>query len=179
MGRMGRAGRGGVLVTAVAALVLLGTLTAGTVSAADEGVATRPGVVVGQGWTRQMLASINDLRTDAGATPLRLCARLTVAAQRHAREMATTGVFSHAGTDGGQYWNRIGSAGYRMRSAGENIAAGQLTPRDVMDAWRGSAAHYAVLTNPSFRHVGLGVALASTGDYPVYWVQDFASGGRC
>lgn len=179
MGRMGWARRGGVLVTAIAALVLLSPLTARTVSAADDGVATRQGAVVGQGWTRQMLASINDLRTSAGVPPLRMCARLAVSAERHAREMATTGVFSHAGTDGSQYWDRITSAGYRIRTAGENIAAGQLTLRDAMAAWRGSAAHYAVLTNPSFRHVGLGVAVASTGDFPVYWVQDFASGGRC
>ena len=170
--------RGGVLVAAATVLVLLSPITASTV-AADDGVATRQGVVVSQGWTGQMLASINSLRQGAGVSPLRLCARLTVAARRHAREMATTGVFSHAGVGGDQYWDRMASVGYRMASAGENIAAGQLTLRDAMDAWRGSAAHYAVLTNPSFRHVGLGVAVASTGDYPVYWVQDFAAGGRC
>ena len=170
---------GGATLAAAAVLVMLSSVTASAGVAADDGIATRQGVVVSQGWRAQMLVGINDLRRSAGVPPLRLCSSLTMAARRHAREMATTGVFSHTGAAGDQFWDRIASVGYRMLSAGENIAAGQLTERDAMDAWRGSSAHYDVLTNPSFRHVGLGVAVASTGDYPVYWVQDFATGGRC
>jgi uncharacterized protein YkwD len=170
---------GGATFAAAAVLVMLTSGTASARVAADDGIATRQGVVVSQGWRAQMLVGINDLRRSAGVAPLRLCASLTTAARKHAREMATTGVFSHTGAAGDQYWDRIASVGYRVRWAGENLAAGQLTERDALDAWRGSSAHYAVLTNPAFRHVGLAVAVASTGDYPVYWVQDFAAGGRC
>ena len=69
--------------------------------------------------------------------------------------MAGSGVFSHLGSAGDQFWDRMASAGYRMRTSGENIAAGQRAPWEVMKAWRASPAHYAILTNPAVPARGL------------------------
>lgn len=164
---------------AAAVLALLSTGTASTAAAADDGVANRQAVPVARGWPAQMLATVNDLRGRAGVAPLRLCPLLSSAARSHAREMARTGAFSHEGSSGDTFLDRMVAAGYRARTAGENLAAGQRTPTDAMAAWLASPAHYAVLTNPRFRHVGFALALAPTGEYRTFWVQDFAAGGRC
>ncbi len=168
------------VLIAAAVLVVLSPLLVGAASAtAGEGSATGRVVALAPDWQAHMLARVNTLRAEVGVRPVRLCAPLSVIAQRHAEEMAGTTVFSHAGPAGDQVADRIASVGYRMLTAGENIAAGQATPREAMRAWRESTTHLAVLTNPAFRHVGFGAAVTAVGDFPVYWVQDFASGGSC
>jgi uncharacterized protein YkwD len=136
-------------------------------------------VALKAGWQEHMLSRVNAVRVQAGVRPLRMCARLNASALMHAQDMASTGVFSHVGSAGDQFWDRMASAGYRMRASGENIAAGQGAPWEVMKAWRGSPAHYAILTDPAFRHAGFAMVTATTGPYRTYWVQDFAVGGRC
>ena len=65
--------------------------------------------------------------------------------------------------------------GYAAGGAlGENIAAGQQTPADVMAAWIASTGHRMNLENPAFRSIGVGVAIG--GPFGIYWVQDFAGG---
>ena len=39
---------------------------------------------------------------------------------------------------------------------GENIAAGQRTPQDVVDGWIASDGHCANLMNPNFEELGTG-----------------------
>jgi uncharacterized protein YkwD len=166
-------------VAAVGLALACPVATGSSTAAANDAGTARQSIALAPIWETHMLARVNALRSSAGVGPLRMCARLTSAAREHAEAMATTGVFSHAGPAGDQYWDRLASVGYRMQTAGEVLAAGQLTPRDAMNAWQGSAPHYAVLTNPAFRHVGFAFAVASTGEYSTYWVQDFATGGRC
>lgn len=55
---------------------------------------------------------------------------------------------------------------------GENIAAGYLTPTDVVDAWMQSETHRANIVNPEFTHLGIGVIFNDDG-YGVYWTQEF------
>lgn len=168
---------------AVGAAALLALLVAGTPAAAADGSSDGQrqdgGVVLRAGWQEHMLSRVNAVRARAGVPPLLMCPRLNASARVHAQGMASSGVFSHVGTAGDQFWDRMASAGYRMRASGENIAAGQRAPWEVMKAWRGSAAHYAILTDPTFRHAGFAMATANTGPYRTYWVQDFAAGGRC
>ena len=175
---MGRWGRSAV---AAALLALLAALTTGTppAIASGGGAVARGDIVLRADWQERMLMRVNAVRAQAGVPALRMCPRLTASATSHAQDMAGSGVFSHLGSAGDQFWDRMASAGYRMRTSGENIAAGQRAPWEVMKAWRASPAHYAILTNPEFRHAGFAMAVATTGDYRTYWVQDFAAGGRC
>jgi uncharacterized protein YkwD len=166
---------------AAALIALLAATTTGpataTVSSGDG--SQRGGIALRADWQERMLVRVNAVRAQAGVPPVRMCARLNTSALMHVQDMAGSGVFSHEGRAGDQFWDRMASAGYRMRTSGENIAAGQRAPWEVMKAWRASAAHYAILTNPAFRHVGFAMAVATTGNYRNYWVQDFAAGGRC
>ena len=175
-GTRGRARAAG-LAAVVALLVPMGVGTPAAV--ASDGSAPARVLGVAPDWQERMLVRVNILRARAGVAPVRLCPALASSAAAHARDMASSGEFSHTGSAGEEFWERMASVGYRMRTGGENIAAGQRAPWEVMKQWRESPGHMAIITNPDVRHAGFAVAVASAGPYRTYWVQDFAAGGRC
>lgn len=61
--------------------------------------------------------------------------------------------------------------GIHYKSAGENIAAGQRTPDEVMQAWMNSSGHRANILNAKYTELGVGYYKG--GSYGVYWVQEF------
>jgi hypothetical protein len=91
--------------------------------------------------------------------------------------MASYGYFDHndpAPPVARDPFTRMLDCGYSGGGAlGENIAAGQPSPSEVMAAWIASPGHRANIEDPSFRSIGVGVAQGGIGPY---WVQDFASG---
>lgn len=98
------------------------------------------------------------------------------AALVHSRDMAEHKYFSHKGKDGRAASDRALQAGYRWRRIGENIAAGQLSPEEVVAGWLTSPGHCANIMNSSFTEMGAGYAINSaraTGR--VYWTQVFAA----
>lgn len=64
-------------------------------------------------------------------------------------------------------------AGVRYRAAGENIAAGQTTPAQVVDAWMNSPGHRANILERAYKYIGVGYVNSGSG-YRHYWVQMFA-----
>ncbi len=160
--------------TALVALVatLLASLTIGASPAEAAGDAA-------PGWRGDMLRMVNALRVEAGVVPLRPCPSLRRAAQDYAVVMASTGRFSHTGPDGSAPWDRMRAQGFQWRAAGENIAAGQRTVREVMGAWIASPDHHATLVDPDLRQVGFGFATDGSGSGRTYWVQDFGRGSGC
>lgn len=139
----------------------------------------RPKVQQQPAWARSMLAAVNAERTKAGVGLLTLCAPLITAAEKYAQVMASTGRFEHVGIDGKQPWDRGTAEGYRYRTYGENIAAGQGSVASVMESWIHSPGHYANLVKGTYTHVGFGHALLAGTEYQDYWVQNFGSGGKC
>jgi len=144
-------------------------------------------VTVRAPWTpdarsRQVLALVNEARSKArtcgtetfpARPPLRLEARLSAAARLHAVDMATHDFFSHTGSNGSRLGDRVDAQRYPWSRLGENIAAGQVTPEEVVGDWMRSAGHCANIMGP-FTELGFGYA---TGDtiYGTYWVQDFGT----
>jgi uncharacterized protein YkwD len=61
---------------------------------------------------------------------------------------------------------------YLFYSIGENLAAGQQTPVEVMRVWLSSPSHREIILDPRWKEVG--VAVRSGGEYGLYWVQEFA-----
>ena len=58
--------------------------------------------------------------------------------------------------------------GISYTSAGENIAQGQRTPEEVVQAWMNSAGHRANILNNGFTHIGVGYVESGN-----YWTQQF------
>ena len=109
------------------------------------------------------------------ARPVRWNDSLAEASRLHAEDMARYGYFSHNGRDGSEPWNRIERAGYRYRSMGENIAAGQRSPEDAVAGWISSPSHCANLMNPVFTEMGAALAVNSRSSFGRYWTQEFAT----
>ena len=136
-------------------------------------------------WTSfedQVLTLVNQKRA-AGAscggvykpptTAVVLDTRLRCAARKHSMDMGANNFFSHTGSNGSTFAQRITNAGYTYTAAGENIAAGQATPTAVVDGWMKSTGHCNNIMNPDFKHLGVGYSYASGATYRHYWTQDF------
>jgi len=110
-------------------------------------------------------------------SPVAANAKLTTAARAHAVDMGANNYFSHNSLDGSAPWDRTAAAGYSGRGIGENIAAGYLTPADVVRGWIDSPGHCRNLMGPNWKHLGVGYAYAASSPYRHYWVQNFGFGG--
>ena len=127
-------------------------------------------------FSQRVLELTNVERSKAGLQPLKLQANLRDSATWKAHDMAVHNYFSHEDADGRDFSDRICSFGYQAwRALGENIAAGQDTPEQVVDSWMHSPGHRKNILNPAFTEIGIGYALDSHSEYSVYWVQEFGT----
>src|SRR5262249_14963733 len=101
------------------------------------------------------------------------------AAQGYSQTLIGTDPTSLSHTVGGSNpADRVKNAGYdASATVGENLAAGQWSAQEVINAWVNSPEHYANLIDPSFTQVGLGLAGGATGSdtFVLYWVADFGA----
>ncbi|MEZ4461516.1 MAG: CAP domain-containing protein [bacterium] len=103
--------------------------------------------------------------------PLALDDNLNIAAQAHAADMSTNNFFSHTGSDGSSFVVRIGRTAFSGTPIGENIAAGQRSPAQVVAGWVDSDGHCRNLMNPQATKIGIGYTTG--GPYGTLWVQVF------
>jgi uncharacterized protein YkwD len=121
-----------------------------------------------------VLSEVNAERAKAHVRPLRPDPRLDSAAQQHAQDMLARGYFAHASPEGRTIRQRAEAAGYRWHAVGENIAEGQLSVDQVVQAWMTSPEHRRNILDRDFLHMGLGLALGETPQgFRVEWVQTF------
>ncbi|MBQ7981264.1 MAG: hypothetical protein IJ305_06640, partial [Oscillospiraceae bacterium] len=111
----------------------------------------------------------NEFRAENGVAPLTLDTKLVSSAMVRADEI--TEYWSHTRPDGRKFSTAIKEAGASYSSCGENIAAGQSTPAEVVEAWKNSTlGHREAMLNASYTRIGVGYVYASGN----YWVQHFA-----
>lgn len=118
----------------------------------------------------EILRLVNAERAREGVAPLTLNTTLCAAAQLRARELPTQ--FAHTRPDGTQCFTVLDQVGQRYRTAGENIAAGQTSPAQVMSDWMNSPGHRRNILDASFTQLGVGYLQTDSG-YGEYWVQLF------
>lgn len=128
-------------------------------------------------YANEVLRLVNIERANAGAAPLVLDEALCNAANMRAIEMDCTGVFGHKRPNDHSCFEVYDICNVEWQSAcGENIAAGQATPEDVMKSWLSSAGHKANILSPEYTKMGLGYSNSGcgAGEYSYYWAQEFA-----
>lgn len=118
-----------------------------------------------------VLKLVNQERQKSGLDPLELNAPVTNVANVKAKDMAVNNYFSHNSPTYGTPFQMLKSFGIHYMSAGENIAAGQRTPEEVMKSWLNSPGHRENILRSSFTHIGVGYYKG--GSYGHYWVQQF------
>ncbi|MFI1186240.1 sigma-70 family RNA polymerase sigma factor [Streptomyces californicus] len=130
----------------------------------------KPAPPAPSGMAEQVTALVNSERAKEGCGPVSVNAQLNTAAQRHSADMAANDYFSHTSQDGREPDDRITAAGYQWITYGENIAKGQRTPAEVMQAWMDSPGHRANILNCAFKEIGMGKQ--ESGGGPL-WTQVF------
>lgn len=100
--------------------------------------------------------------------------RLRCAARNHSKDMANNNFFSHTGSSGSTFSQRITAAGYTWTGAAENIGAGYTTAAAAVNGWMGSTGHCNNIMNGTYKHLGIGYAYNVNAMYGHYWTADFA-----
>ena len=116
----------------------------------------------------QIVAICNDYRAAEGLDPLLEDPELDALAEIRADEIII--YFEHERPDGSDCFTVMKD--YKCTLCGENIAAGQGDPKDVVEAWMNSPGHRANIMNKDFKKIGVGYS--EGGEYGKYWAQLFA-----
>lgn len=122
-------------------------------------------------YAEQVVKLVNEERAKVGAGALTLDKEIETAALVRAKEIETS--FSHTRPDGRSFSTALTDAGITFHSSGENIAWGQRSPEEVVNAWMNSDGHRANILNTNFTKIGVGHYQNSAGRN--YWTQLFTN----
>lgn len=110
----------------------------------------------------------NQERAKNGLPALKVDLTLSKMAHEKSRDMSLNGYFSHTSPTYGSPFDMMKTYGITYSYAGENIAMGQKTPEEVVNAWMNSDGHRKNILSPNYNYIGVGYV--SQGNY---WTQEF------
>nr|WP_260471986.1 SafA/ExsA family spore coat assembly protein [Bacillus sp. HMF5848] len=119
----------------------------------------------------QVMQLTNQERAKYGLPALKADWELSRVARYKSADMRDKRYFDHTSPTYGSPFTMMKNFGISYRSAAENIAAGQTTPRDVVNAWMNSSGHRKNILSSGMTHIGVGYAQG--GSYGHYWTQMF------
>lgn len=120
---------------------------------------------------QEVLKLVNVERQKQGLKALILSKDLNKVAQLKAQDMRDKNYFDHNSPTYGSPFDMMRNYDVDYRTAGENIAAGQKTAQEVMNAWMNSSGHRANILNSNYTKLGVGYCTG--GSYGTFWVQEF------
>ena len=110
----------------------------------------------------EVLRLVNIERTTRGLNPLQMHKDLHITARIKAGEMKKYNYYGH-----GSYPDLPDYLIKQYYNIGENIAMGQTSPAEVVQAWMNSPGHRANILKPEYVYIGVGYCAD-------HWVQQFA-----
>ena len=143
-----------------------------------------PAAAQGEQVEARILALVNAARAQprhcgkelfVAVPPLLHQSLLTEVATGHAADMAQHSYFNHTARDGSTVAGRATRMGYRWRSIGENLAAGQMTPELAVQGWLDSPSHCTNIMSPAFAEMGSAFVVNTWSTQAIYWVQVFGA----
>lgn len=117
---------------------------------------------------KQVVELTNKERANQGLPALAMDQPLMAAAREKSQDMKDHNYFSHTSPTFGSPFDRLKALGISYKSAGENIAKGQTSAAQVVQAWMNSEGHRANILNPEFTHIGVGYVKSGN-----IWTQQF------
>ncbi|MDF2566562.1 MAG: safA [Oscillospiraceae bacterium] len=124
-----------------------------------------------QSFEKEVIRLTNIERTSRGLPALTENWQLSRVARYKSQDMINKNYFAHQSPTYGSPFDMMQSFGLKFSSAGENIAYGQRTAKEVVNAWMNSAGHRANILSTSYSQIGVGAAKKSNGT--LYWTQHF------
>lgn len=161
------------------ALTTLFALAALVVTSTGSAAAATPIERSLQSAQSDLIALVNAYRANNGLRPVSSNGPLTAAATWMAGDMAARNYVGHLSSDGRSPTQRMSAFGYPATSmyTGEDLGAGYGAASAVLAGWQASAAHNAVLLNPNYNAVGVGLVYNASSTYKWYWAADFGGPG--
>ncbi len=124
---------------------------------------------VNQGvFEKQVVELTNKERAKHGLAPLSVDAKLAETARAKSVDMAEQDYFDHTSPTYGSPFDMMDQFGVTYYTAGENIARGQFTPEEVVEAWMNSEGHRENILNANYTHIGVGFVKED-----IVWTQQF------
>ncbi len=120
-------------------------------------------------YRKEVIRLINIEREKTGLNPFKENPEFQEYSDLRAKELATNP--SHTRPDGSKWFSGIASSDV---SLGENIAAGQTSPEEVVNEWMNSDGHRANILRPYFTHLNIGIYYDKNSEYGMYWEQLFS-----
>lgn len=119
-------------------------------------------------YEQQVVDLTNQERAKQGLAALKVDLTLSKVAREKSLDMQKNNYFSHTSPTYGSPFDMMKKFGVTYRTAGENIAKGQRTPQEVVNAWMNSSGHRANILSSNFTHIGVGYVAEGN-----YWTQQF------
>lgn len=119
-------------------------------------------------YENEVIRLVNEIRVSNGLSEFKTDWELSRVARYKSQDMKDNNYFSHTSPVYGSPFDMIKNFGLSYRTAGENIAKGQRTPKDVVNAWMNSSGHRKNILNSSFKKIGVGYVEGGN-----YWTQMF------
>lgn len=119
----------------------------------------------------QVVKLVNVQRSQNGLPLLTHNWQLSRVARYKSQDFIAKNYFDHTSPTYGSPFTMMQNFGLSFSAAGENIAFGQRTPEEVMNAWMNSPGHRANILSRVYSDIGVGLAKDSAGR--CYWTQMF------
>ena len=110
----------------------------------------------------------NAARRKNGLPDLQADTTLSNVAREKSTDMQKNNYFSHTSPSYGSPFDMMRDFGVTYKTAGENIAQGQPTPEQVVQAWMNSEGHRKNILSKDFTHIGVGYQKSGN-----HWTQMF------
>lgn len=120
------------------------------------------------GYAQQVIDLTNQERAKEGLPALKADAQLSSVALKKSQDMKANNYFSHTSPTYGSPFDMMRDFGVSYKTAGENIAQGQRTPQEVVQAWMNSEGHRKNIMSKDFTHIGVGHETSGN-----HWTQMF------
>ncbi|WP_394184177.1 CAP domain-containing protein [Metabacillus halosaccharovorans] len=117
---------------------------------------------------QQVIDLTNAERKKNGLPALKADTQLSGVAQKKSEDMQQNNYFSHTSPTYGSPFDMMRDFGVTYKTAGENIAQGQRSAQEVVQAWMNSEGHRKNILSKDFTHIGIGYD--SNGHH---WTQMF------
>ena len=121
-------------------------------------------------YEKEVIRLVNEIRAKNSLGTLKEDWELSRVARYKSEDMKNNNYFSHTSPTYGSPFDMMKKFGISYRSAAENIAKGQKTPREVVNAWMNSSGHRANILNKNYTHIGVGYVKSGN-----IWTQMFIS----
>lgn len=158
-----------IVFAALAAAALTGAAGAVHLDRPVQGSSSVSAGIQSSSAASEVVRLTNSARSKNGYAALVEDGALSEAAAVRAREIARS--FSHTRPSGASFSSALSESGVSYLRAGENIASGQKSASEVVNAWMNSPGHRANILNSSYSRIG---SASVNIDGTHYWVQLFA-----